>query len=46
LANAIFDATGARLRQVPFAPEKVKTAWAAVSDDLNTKIAKDTKGAA
>jgi nicotinate dehydrogenase subunit B len=26
LANAIFDATGARLRQVPFTPERVKTA--------------------
>ena len=43
LANAIFDATGARLRQVPFAAEKVKTAWAAVSDDLNTKNVKSTK---
>ncbi len=28
LANAIFDATGARLRQVPFAAEKVKAGWA------------------
>ncbi len=27
IANAIFDATGARLRQVPFTPEKVKAAW-------------------
>ena len=27
LANAIFDATGVRLRQVPFTPEKVKAAW-------------------
>jgi CO/xanthine dehydrogenase Mo-binding subunit len=26
VANAIFDATGARLRQVPFTPERVKTA--------------------
>jgi CO/xanthine dehydrogenase Mo-binding subunit len=26
LGNAIFDATGARLRQVPFTPERVKTA--------------------
>lgn len=26
LANAIFDATGARLRTVPFTPERVKTA--------------------
>ena len=29
LANAIFDATGARLRQVPFTPERVKAALAA-----------------
>ena len=28
LANAIFDATGVRLRQVPFTPEKVKAGWA------------------
>lgn len=28
LANAIFDATGARLRTVPFTPERVKTALA------------------
>jgi nicotinate dehydrogenase subunit B len=26
LGNAIFDATGARLRQVPFTPERVKMA--------------------
>ena len=26
IANAIFDATGARIRQVPFTPERVKTA--------------------
>ena len=26
IANAIFDATGARLRQIPFTPERVKTA--------------------
>jgi nicotinate dehydrogenase subunit B len=26
LNNAIFDATGARLRQVPFTPERVKRA--------------------
>jgi CO/xanthine dehydrogenase Mo-binding subunit len=26
LANAIFDATGARLRQIPFTPERVKAA--------------------
>jgi CO/xanthine dehydrogenase Mo-binding subunit len=29
MANAIFDATGARLRDVPFTPERVKTALAA-----------------
>jgi CO/xanthine dehydrogenase Mo-binding subunit len=28
LANAIFDATGARLRTVPFTPARVKTAIA------------------
>jgi CO/xanthine dehydrogenase Mo-binding subunit len=26
VANAIFDATGARLRQVPFTPERLKAA--------------------
>jgi nicotinate dehydrogenase subunit B len=26
LCNAIFDATGVRLRQVPFTPDRVKTA--------------------
>ena len=26
LANAVFDATGARLRTVPFTPERVKAA--------------------
>jgi CO/xanthine dehydrogenase Mo-binding subunit len=29
LANAIFDATGARLRTVPFTPERLKLALAA-----------------
>ncbi len=29
IANAVFDATGARLRSVPFTPEKVKAALAA-----------------
>ena len=29
VANAVFDATGARLRQVPFTPERVKAALAA-----------------
>jgi nicotinate dehydrogenase subunit B len=28
IANAVFDATGARLRSVPFTPDKVKTALA------------------
>ena len=28
IANAIFDATGARIRQVPFTPERVKAALA------------------
>ena len=28
VANAIYDATGARVRSVPFTPEKVKAALA------------------
>ncbi|MGE5242907.1 MAG: molybdopterin cofactor-binding domain-containing protein [Betaproteobacteria bacterium] len=32
VANAIFDATGARLRQMPMTPERVKAALAASSD--------------
>jgi CO/xanthine dehydrogenase Mo-binding subunit len=28
IANAIYDATGVRMRQVPFAPGKVKAAMA------------------
>jgi CO/xanthine dehydrogenase Mo-binding subunit len=31
IGNAIFDATGARIRQSPFTPERVKTALAARS---------------
>jgi len=31
IANAIFDATGARIRQVPFTPERVKAALSEVS---------------
>ena len=30
ISNAVFDATGARLRSVPFTPDKVKAALAAV----------------
>ena len=30
LANAIFDATGARLRTAPFTPERVKAAMGSV----------------
>ena len=31
IANAIYDATGARLRSIPFTPEKVQAAMAAVA---------------
>jgi CO/xanthine dehydrogenase Mo-binding subunit len=31
IGNAIFDATGARIRQVPFTPERVKAALSEVS---------------
>jgi nicotinate dehydrogenase subunit B len=27
IANAIFDATGVRIRRVPFSPERVKAAF-------------------
>jgi nicotinate dehydrogenase subunit B len=30
IANAIFDATGARIRRVPFTPQRIKTALAAL----------------
>ncbi len=33
IGNAVFDATGARLRQVPFTPERVKAALAARSGE-------------
>jgi nicotinate dehydrogenase subunit B len=29
IGNAVFDATGARLRQIPFTPERVKAALSA-----------------
>ena len=29
IANAIFDATGVRIRRVPFSPERVKAAFSA-----------------
>ena len=31
IANAIFDATGARIRQVPFTPQRIKAALAAMN---------------
>ena len=34
IANAIFDATGARIRQVPFTPERVKAALKEVTQRL------------
>ena len=34
LANAVFDATGVRLRTVPFTPDRVKAALARTSTDL------------
>ena len=33
IGNAIFDATGVRLRQIPFTPERVKAALAARRTD-------------
>jgi nicotinate dehydrogenase subunit B len=30
IANAVFDATGARMRSVPFTPDKVKAALAGI----------------
>jgi CO/xanthine dehydrogenase Mo-binding subunit len=29
VANAVFDATGVRIRRVPFTPERVKAAFSA-----------------
>jgi CO/xanthine dehydrogenase Mo-binding subunit len=34
LANAIFDATGARIREIPFTSERVKTALRMISSDV------------
>jgi CO/xanthine dehydrogenase Mo-binding subunit len=34
IANAIFDATGVRLRRVPFSPDRVKAAFAAAETDV------------
>jgi CO/xanthine dehydrogenase Mo-binding subunit len=31
IANAVYDATGARIRQIPFTPERVKAALSARS---------------
>ena len=31
IGNAIFDATGARIRQIPFTPERVKAALGRVN---------------
>jgi CO/xanthine dehydrogenase Mo-binding subunit len=32
VGNAIFDATGARIRQLPFTPERIKAALREVGD--------------
>ena len=39
IGNAVFDATGVRLRRVPFTPERVKAALAAATSDLGVKKA-------
>ena len=36
MGNAIFDATGARLRDVPFTPERVKAAIAGLPQTKKT----------
>jgi len=36
VGNAVFDATGARLREVPFTPERVKTALGARTASENS----------
>ena len=39
IGNAVFDATGARLREVPFTPERVKAALAAAINGRRLMIA-------
>jgi CO/xanthine dehydrogenase Mo-binding subunit len=34
IANAIFDATGVRIRRVPFSPDRVRSALAAAEADV------------
>ncbi len=34
IANAIFDATGVRIRRVPFSPDRVKQSLAAAEDTV------------
>jgi CO/xanthine dehydrogenase Mo-binding subunit len=34
LANAVFDASGARLRRIPFTPDRVKTELGMATGDL------------
>jgi CO/xanthine dehydrogenase Mo-binding subunit len=38
IANAIFDATGARLRQGPFTPERVKAAMQTRATSTTAKL--------
>ncbi|WP_394166522.1 molybdopterin cofactor-binding domain-containing protein [Neptunomonas phycophila] len=44
IANAIFDATGVRMRQPPFTADKVKAALAAHAQDSMPKASKPKKG--
>ena len=37
IGNAIFDATGARLRDLPFTPERVKAALARPCDETRAR---------
>jgi nicotinate dehydrogenase subunit B len=34
LANAVFDASGARLRRIPFTPDRVKAELGKIAGDL------------